>query len=157
MTAHRFRVKFDRDSSRWRDLVVGENHSVEDLQSAINTAFGLDEGHLWFFGEDENFWNSDVKYECPEDEDVPSVGGGLLSIDEETHDASEKTVGEIVSRLGLEEDDRFCYLYDYGDEWRFCVVLKERLDDKSDGAEPEVVEGEGDDIDQCADAGFDPR
>ncbi len=158
MTAHRFRVKSDRDPSNWRDTVVGESRTLDEVQSAINTAFGLDEGHLWFFGEDENFWNSDVKYECPEEQDMPDTGGGLLGVDEEKHDASEKTVGDAVRRLGLGQNDRFCYLYDYGDEWRFYAVLVESLDDEPDEAEPEVVEGEGDEIDQYGtDAGFDPR
>jgi len=139
--------------------VVGEKRTLDEIQSATNTAFGLDDGHLWFFGEDEEYWNSDVNYECPEGNDDPPSGmGGLLGIDEETHDAGEKTVGEMVRRLELEQNDRFCYLYDYGDEWRFYAVLKETLDDVPDDAEPEVVEGEGDEIDQYgADAGFDPR
>ena len=30
----------------------------------------------------------------------------------------------MADRLGLDERDRICYLYDYGDEWRFYAILK---------------------------------
>jgi len=53
MTAYRFRIKFDPDpTSLWRDIVVGADRTITELQSAINPAVGLDQGHLWFVGED---------------------------------------------------------------------------------------------------------
>jgi len=66
MTAYRFRVKFDRDpTSLWRDVVVGADRTVAEFQTAINAAVGLDQDHLWFVGTDEDYWNSDVVYQCP--------------------------------------------------------------------------------------------
>jgi hypothetical protein len=62
MTAYRFRVKYDPDpTALWRDVVVRADRTIAELQSAINRAFGLDEGHLWFVGTNEDYWNSDVK------------------------------------------------------------------------------------------------
>jgi len=150
VTAYRLRIKFDPDpTSLWRDIVVGESRTLDELQSAVNPAFGLDDDHLWFFGEGEDYWNSTVKYQRPEEhEDLPSGEGRLLNPEEETFNAGEKTVGDMIGRLELERGDRSCYLYDYGDEWRLYAILKERLDDEPDAAEPEVVGGKGDEIDQ---------
>ena len=149
MTVYRFRVKFDSDpTSLWRDIVVGERRTLDELQSVINKAFGLDEGHLWFFG-DDGYWNSGVKYECPEEYgDLPEMGGGILGHAEETYNADEETVGDMVRHLELEKQDRICYLYDYGDEWRFYAILKKRLEGEPDDFEPEVIGEKGDEIDQ---------
>ncbi|MFC7079651.1 IS1096 element passenger TnpR family protein [Halorussus caseinilyticus] len=148
MTAYRFRVKFDPDpTSLWRDIVVGENRTVEEFQTAINRAVGLDHGHLWFVGTDEDYWNSEVKYECTEAfGETPNLGG--FGFDEETYDASETTIGEMVRQLELEERDRLCYLYDYGDEWRFYAICTEIVGDESSDREPEVRKRKGDPIDQ---------
>jgi hypothetical protein len=68
MTAYRFRVKFDPDpTSLWRDIAVGADRTIAEFQSAINPAVGLDQGHLWFVGDDEGYWDSAVKYQCPQE------------------------------------------------------------------------------------------
>lgn len=58
------------------------------------------------------------------------------------------TIGEITRQLGLEQYDRICYLYDYGDEWRFYAILKEILSDEPSDTEPAVVNKKGESIDQ---------
>ncbi|MFB6233988.1 MAG: hypothetical protein ABEH81_13445 [Halopenitus sp.] len=152
MTAYRFRVKFDPDpTSLWRDVVVGADRTLDELQATINAAMGLDQDHLWFFGIDEDYWDSDVKYQRPEEhEDLPS--GQSMRFGEETYNAGETTIGEMVAQLGLDQYDRICYLFDYGDEWRFYAILKEIVDDPDDRA-PEVVKEKGEQVDQYAPAG----
>jgi len=150
MTAYRFRVKFDPDpTSLWRDIVVGADQSLDELQATINATVGLEQGHLWFVGRDEDYWNSDVKYQCPK-EFKDSQSGPAMGFGEETHDAGEATVGDVVDRLALDERDRLCYLYDYGDEWRFYAILEEIIDDDPAGRRPEVVESKGGTVDQHA-------
>lgn len=59
MISYRFRVKFDPDpTSLWRDIIVGADRTIAEFQSAINPAVGLDQGHLWFVGTDEDYWDS---------------------------------------------------------------------------------------------------
>lgn len=150
MTAYRFRVKFDRDpTSLWRDVVVGADRTLDEFQTTINAAMGLDQGHLWFVGTDEDYWRSDVTYQCPR-EFEESRDDQLLGFDGETRDAGETAVGEMIQQLALGERDRICYLYDYGDEWRFYAILKAVVDDDPDDREPEVVAGNGEAIDQYA-------
>lgn len=150
MTAYSFRVKFDPDpTSLWRDVVVGSSRTLEEVQSTINTSMGLDQGHLWFFGVDEDYWNSAVKYQCPQEYE-DSLDESMMGFDEEAYDAGETTVGEMVEQMGLDQRDRICYLYDYGDEWRFYAILKEVNNDEADDRDPEVLEERGDGIEQYA-------
>jgi|GEM_PF-479114 len=148
MTAYRFRVKFDRDpTALWRDVVVGADRTIAEFQTAINAAFGLGQDHLWFVGTDEDYWNSDVVYQSPREYEESS-GPNLLTGPQRTENAGAVTIGELTRQLGLEQYDRICYLYDYGDEWRFYAILKEILNDEPSDAEPGVVNGKGDAVDQ---------
>jgi hypothetical protein len=148
MTAYRFRVKFAPDpTSLWRDIVVGADRTIVEFQSVINPAVGLDQGHLWFIGSDEDYWNSDVKYQCPQEYE-DSLGGDPILRTERIENAGETTIGELTRQLGLEQYDRICYLYDYGDEWRFYAILKEIIPDESSETEPDVVKEKGDSVDQ---------
>lgn len=156
MTAYRFRVKFDPDpTSLWRDVVVGADRTISEFQSVINPAVGLDRDHRWFIGTDEDYWDSAVKYQCPQDyegsrSESPAVGT------ERIENAGDVTVDEMARQLGLEQYDRVCYLYDYGDEWRFYAILKEVLTAESSDREPEVLNAKGDPIDiQYAPSGTD--
>lgn len=153
MTAYRFRVKFDPDpTSLWRDVVVGADRTIAEFQSAINSAVGLDQDHLWFVGTGEDYWNSEVKYQCPQEYEE-SLGGDPLLRTERIENAGEVTIGEMTRQLGLEQYDRICYLYDYGDEWRFYAILKEILGDEPSDREPEVVKAKGDPVDQYDSSG----
>jgi hypothetical protein len=146
MTAYRFRVKFDPDpTSLWRDIVVGADRTIAEFQSAINPAVGLDQGHLWFVGDDEDYWDSAVKYQCPQEYEE-SLGGDPVLRTERIENAGDVTIGEMTRQLGLEQYDRICYLYDYGDEWRFYGILKEILSDEPSDTEPAVVNEKGDPI-----------
>jgi hypothetical protein len=148
MTAYRFRVKFDPDPrSLWRDIAVGADRTIAEFQSAINPAVGLDQGHLWFVGTDEDYWDSEGKYQCPQEYEQ-SQGGGPVFRTERFENAGEVTIGEMARQLGLEQYDRICYLYDYGEEWRFYAILKEVLNDESSDTEPAVVNKKGESIDQ---------
>jgi hypothetical protein len=147
MTAYRFRVKFDPDpTSLWRDIVVGADRTIAEFQSAINSAVGLDRDHLWFVGKNEDYWDSAVKYQCPQEYEE-SLGGDPVLRTERIENADDVTIGEMTRQLGLEQYGRICYLYDYGDEWRFYAILKEILSEESSDTEPTVVKEKGDPID----------
>ena len=146
MTTYRFRVKFGYDpTSLWRDIVVGADRTLDEFQTVLNRAVGLNQDHLWFFGTDQDYWDSDVQYKRPEEF---AQSAGWLSSDEEEYDAGETMVGQMVRQLDLEERDRICYLFDYSDEWRFYAILKEINEDESSDKEPEVVKEKGEPVEQ---------
>ena len=145
MTVYRFRVKFDPDPrGLWRDVHIGADRTLDELHATINEAFGLDNEHCWFIGADESYWNSDLKYLSQQDAETPAelgVDGDRLEA------AAETTVGELADQLGIEQYERLCYLYDYGDEWRFYAICKEVYDDPDDTA-PTVGKQKGDPLEQ---------
>ena len=146
MTTYRFRVKYEHDpTSLWRDIVVGTDRTLNEFQSVLNSAVGLNQDHLWFFGADQEYWDSDVKYTRPGE--VEQSAGGMRR-DGEEYDAGETTVGQMARQLDLDERDRICYLFDYGDEWRFYAILKAIDADGSRDREPEIVKAKGDPVEQ---------
>jgi len=152
MTTYRFRIKFDSDpTALWRDVQIGAERTLVELQSIINPAFGLDNGHLWFIGTDEDYWESDIKYLCPQETGTPSAEP--LRPNERIEHADETTVGDLIGQLGLEQYDRVCYLYDYGDEWRFYAILKEIDTEQPNDSEPTIVNQKGDTVEQYAPPG----
>lgn len=146
MTTYRFRVKYEYDpTSLWRDIVVGADRTLNEFQTVLNRAVGLDQDHLWFFGTDQDYWDSDIQYLRPEEfaqSASRSMGDG------EVYDAGKTTLGQMARQLKLDERDRICYLFDYGDEWRFYAILKERNKDEPSDRAPEVVKAKGEPVQQ---------
>ncbi|MBB6645087.1 hypothetical protein H5V44_02020 [Halobellus sp. MBLA0160] len=102
----------------------------------MNRTVGVNQDHLWFFGTDQDYWNSDVQYKRPGE--IEQSSGGMLR-GGGGYDAGETTISQMVRQLDLKERDRICYLFDYGDEWRFYAIVKEIDGERSSGTEPEVV------------------
>ena len=146
MTTYRFRIKYEYDpTSLWRDIVVGADRTLDEFQTVLNRAVELNQDHLWFFGTDQDYWNSDVQYK--RSGEIEQSPGGMLRGGEE-YDAGKTTIGQMVRQLDLEERDRICYLFDYGDEWRFYAIPKEIDEERSSGTEPEVVKENGEPVEQ---------
>jgi hypothetical protein len=146
MTTYRFRLKYEHDpTSLWRDIVVGADRTLDEFQSVLNSAVGLNQDHLWFFGADQDYWDSDVQYKRTDE--IEQSPGGMLRGGEE-YDAGETTVCQMARQLDLNERDRICYLFDYGDEWRFYAILKETDEDGPSDREPKVVNEKGEPVEQ---------
>ena len=146
MTTYRYRVKFDPDPrSLWRDIVVGADQTLNEFQSVLNRSVGLNQDHLWYFGTDQDYRHSNVKYKCPRE--MEESAGGLMR-GESVYNAGETTVGQMADQLDLEERDRICYLFDYGDEWRFYAILKEINKDGDSDKYPDVVKEKGEPVEQ---------
>jgi len=132
------------------DITIGANRSLEDLQEAINVSFGLDFDHLWFMAKGQEYWGSPVKYRSPTEfehpdpwDDVFEFFGGKV---EEKRNAAEVTLGELELAVG----DRLCYVFDYGDEWRFYMILRKVNEVDSSDLESAEVKRRGGDIVQYA-------
>lgn len=90
-----------------RDILVGPDHTLEDLAVAIDLAFArwdLNHMHGFEFPDGTQFGDPD-----PED---PAV-----------IDADTVRAGRVVSR-----DERFKYVFDYGANWQHeCVVVRSNV------------------------------
>lgn len=142
-----FRVKASwSPRDLWRDITIGANRSLEDLQIAINASFGLDLDHLWFMAKGQEYWGSPVKYMSPTEFEHPDPRDDVFEYFrgkvEEKHNAAMVTLGGLDLAVG----DRLCYLYDYGDEWMFYMILRKVNDVDSSDLEPAEVKRGGGDI-----------
>ncbi len=61
--------------------------------------------------------------------------------------ADEITIGELY----LREGQRMLYLFDYGDEWLFNILLEKIDEGKESNGSPEIIESEGEAPEQYPD------
>jgi Plasmid pRiA4b ORF-3-like protein len=106
----------------WRKIQIDKTASLDDLHYAIIDSFDFDDEHLYAFFMDNKAWSNNC-FCSPYDEEGP--------------DASEVQLFE----LGLKPKDKFLYIYDYGDEWRFSITVFKELETIVD--EPKVVQVKG--------------
>src|SRR5688500_3521184 len=87
----------------YRTLELSGAHSLHDLHLAIQTAFELDDDHLYAFFMNGNPWDTEFGYWSSPDS------------------AGEKSTEATLDDLALCPNKRFLYLFDYGDEHLFAV------------------------------------
>jgi len=99
----------------YRHIRIGEQETLDRLHEVILNAFDFDDDHAHAFFMDDRYWSDVQAYysDCVDD--------------------AEKYSGDVTLRqLLLEKGDKFKFLFDFGDEWRFqCKVLRE-LEEKTD-------------------------
>ncbi len=89
----------------YREIAISSDSTLEELHWIIQKAFDFGNDHLYAFFMDGKPW-SHKAYFSPDGDEGPF-----------TH---EVTLGELKIKIGK----KILYLFDYGDEWRFNVVLK---------------------------------
>ena len=107
----------------YRHIRIGQGDTLERLHEAILDAFGFDDDHAHAFFLDNRAW---------------SQASAFYSryIDEAEHFTNEYKLCEVLS-MG----QKFLYIFDFGEEWRFsCKVLRE-LDEPTE--KPQVVRVSG--------------
>jgi hypothetical protein len=97
-----FKVSLDKNT--WCTIRLSAHHTLYDLHDCIQAAFDFDDDHMFSFFMDGKAWSRN-RFACPNDELGPYV--------------DEAKIGE----LELYKKQRFLYLFDYGDEWRFDVEV----------------------------------
>jgi hypothetical protein len=94
-----------------RVAVAGHEH-LSELHEAIQQAFNWEDDHLYSFWLDGEFWSRDGE---------ELVRPGTTDTDSRTADVP---VGELRLKIG----SQIAYVFDYGDEWRVMLTLRERAD-----------------------------
>jgi hypothetical protein len=97
----------------YRDIEIESGLSLFELAQAITKAFGFDFDHAFgFFSRlTGRVFDSPVRYELFSDE---GMGGKSLGV-------KRATVAQAFPKIG----SKMLFVYDYGDEWRFAVELRE--------------------------------
>jgi hypothetical protein len=91
--------------------VAGHEH-LTALHDAIQQAFNWENDHLYSFWLDGQFWGDTAAERV-----IPGAP-----------DTDSKTADVPVDELRLTVGARIAYVFDYGDEWRVMLTLRERVD-----------------------------
>lgn len=111
-------------SKIWRRIAISGENTLEDLHLAIQDAFEFGNDHLYAFYLDGNPY-SEYAYEDPRGEQ------GL--------DASEA----VIKDLYLDIEQKIFYIFDFGDNWEFEVVLEEIQKEATLLTNYEIIETKG--------------
>jgi hypothetical protein len=107
-------------------LAVRADQHLTELHDAIQEAFGWLDDHLYSFWLDGRFWGDD------EQEYTSPV----------TPDESEHTADVPLAELDLAVGQKIAYVFDFGDEWRVRLTLREQTEPDA-GDYPRVLQRTG--------------
>lgn len=111
-------------SDVWRSIAISSEDTLYDLHNIIQKAFKFDDDHLYDFSiEREGF--CDIKYNSPMGDIGPFV--------DEVY----------IGKLGLRASGRMIYSFDYGDSWKFNIILDNIEKRDKLPKNPKVVESFG--------------
>ena len=114
----------------YRHIRIDADNALGQLSEAILNAFGFDDDHMHVFFMDNHVWSQDASacyWSDPDDEMGNNVNPGTYEI--------------TLRNLGLEEGQKFLYLFDFGDEWRFACRVMKKLDEHT--KVPQIVRSVG--------------
>jgi hypothetical protein len=107
-----------------RVAIAGHEH-LAALHDAIQQAFNWENDHLYSFWLDGQFWG-----DAAAERVIPGAP-----------DTDSKTADVPLDELRLKIGARLAYVFDYGDEWRVLLTLRERI--HRSGAIPRVSQRRG--------------
>ena len=108
----------------WRTIGISSENTLHDLHLAIQEAFNFDNDHLYAFYMDNHRF-SDYRFNCPYSDDGPWADDA------------------VIGNIDLIVNQKFLYLFDFGDEWHFDVRLVDIQTDKPVLSKPEVLQQKG--------------
>jgi len=114
-----------------RVIAVRDDLTLVDLHYALQSAFGWDDDHLYAFWLDGRFWTStDEHFTRP----CATLGAAAPP--------AGRSAAIRLDRLGLAAGDRIAYVFDFGDEWRVTLRVRDLTAD--DGRpSPRLLESAG--------------
>lgn len=111
----------------WRRVLVPANFTFSGFHAVIQEAFGWWNEHLYCFGDKPYSQSLYIAEENKEDWYRPD------------YDARKFTLGELFGDGGIIK--KFCYVYDFGDDWIHDITLEKVFDEYSDHAT--CIKGKG--------------
>lgn len=99
----------------YRHIRIGEQETLDRLHEMILNTFDFDDDHAHAFFMDDRYWSSARAY-----------------YSDYINDTKKYSRDVTLRQLRLKKGDKFKFLFDFGDEWRFqCKVLRE-LEERTD-------------------------
>ena len=107
-----------------RTLALPAGQTLIGLRRLMQEAFEWDDDHLYSFWLDGKFWgDNESEYSAPF----------------ELEERGAKSARVRIDRLGLQPGQRIAYLFDFGDEWRVSLKLRETRE----GGKTGILESQG--------------
>ena len=123
-----------------RTIAVRSDQTLQVLHDALRVAFDWDDDHLYAFWLSGKFWaRDDTEYVHPSALEFNPLAGWDLPMETPSRESAEQP----LDRLGLTKGQRIAYVFDFGDEWRVRLTLREIVADNG-GAYPRILESVGD-------------
>jgi len=108
------RAALEDENSIYRDIEIESGKSLDELAAAIVAAFGFNFDHAFGFYSGEPY-EAERKHPCYElFADMGNADPGVLGV--------EKTK---IAQAFPDAGHTMIFLFDYGDDWRFTMSLKE--------------------------------
>ncbi len=119
-----FKVCLSKSKKIWRKISISHLHTLEDLHLAIIEAFSFDNDHLYAFFPKITTRNPIF---CPEAD----------------NNEGPTTAEVTIEQLGLHQGQKIYYLYDFGDRWKFELLITNIVKDAPVPLKAEVTEKKG--------------
>jgi pRiA4b ORF-3-like protein len=134
-----FRAKLKGWQGVHRTIAMRCEHTLGDLHGALQAAFGWDDEHLYAFWLGGKFWApGEAQYVHPLAlEDRPLAGWEAPA-----QAPPRKSAEQPLRDLRLMEGQRIAYVFDFCEEWRVRLTLREFSADDG-GHYPRVLESVG--------------
>lgn len=137
---YKFRVILDAEEDIFRDIVILEDDTLEDLHNAIFNSFGFDGMEVASFYTCDETWNQ-------EDEISLFDTGDVLG---EQKIMSDYTLSEILDK----KNTKIIYVYDFINMWTFLVELAAIEDQVIGNTYPETIFSHGEIPDEAMEKNF---
>ena len=98
----------------YRHIRISENATLFRLHETILDCFDFFDDHMHAFFMDNRAWCNDANFICP---------GGDLDFAQGFSDKVK------LSRFHLGKGDKFLYIFDFGDDWRFQIRVLRIVDE----------------------------
>jgi hypothetical protein len=103
-----------------RTIAVRSDQTLVDVHLALQTAFDWDDDHLYSFWLDGKFWSrTGDEYTHPWHANEPNPLGDFWI------GAVPQSAEISLDRLELSESQRIAYVFDFGDEWRVRLTVRQ--------------------------------
>jgi hypothetical protein len=109
-SAYVFDAILERDPRVRRTVALAGEQTLDDLSELLREEMGWDDPHLYSFWLNGEFWSGpETEYSAP------------FELEEGSAQSSEIPLGS----LELSPGQRIAYLFDYGDDWRVKIVVRD--------------------------------
>jgi len=98
----------------YRHIRISEGETLYRLHQAIIRSVGFFDDHLHSFFMNNRAWDGDAEYACPHDD-----AEGVRGFSDEVK----------LLKFRLCKGDKFLYIFDYGDDWRFQIKVLRVIDE----------------------------